>query len=702
MGDDQVLEEQQQNQIEALIAQEAPGKESDEAADSLQATLEAMNDGDLLELIQQAYREDPDANSVLLQKATTVLEGRGKGEAAEEKVTAIRSENYRELLGEFLGGELYELLSEQTNEEALLEHGKSALDGALGAVSDLVGKSGLEGDQEAALAKFADALATDGLAEVEKFLESEKGAALLGKISRWVDDHPGYVLLIGILAAAGAVAADLDIPKLKSKFKITKGLTAGIAADLGSIRHIALESVKLDLKYVRGQFSASAEVLHEDGKGQSYQGSLRYGDKENFVETTGALDPEGKLVIGLNAAIKAGLLTASASGQSKVDENEHTGTVDVKYGTEDANIGTTGTVDAAGNLTLDVGAHINQGMFSGDVTGQYGSENGEYELGSALRYGSEDRNVSLGNTWDGQHLDTELQGNYRVNQGFGLDLNLRNNQEGTFGELGGTNYFPGGSNRSYVGTGEQGVFGGNQFKYQQGNTSVGLDTQDVGLDGSVDSLSVSLGLQPSELAKFSLDYGRSLEGAESAHAMVELAGDNSSGSVNYGYEEGQHRLGGSYKTSFAENWETDIAATYNLTANDLERVSLGLGFRDPDEFRAFSLNFSREIKGDHTETELSTMFEATLGKFMIRNTLSTSFQDSTWQGGQNTTHVARPINNNWTAIAGSTFQYDAANGGGFNAIPQIGLQYKQIPITVGYDINAKAPVIGITIPFGRR
>jgi hypothetical protein len=702
MGDDQVLEEQQQNQIEALIAQEAPGKDSDEAADSLQATLEAMNDGDLLELIQQAYREDPENNSLLLQKATSVLEGRGKGDAASDQIKTIRSENYRELLGEFLGGELYDLLADQTNEEALLEHGKSALDGALGSIEGLVGMAGLEGDQEAHLTKFAEALATDGLAEVEKFLESEKGAALLGKISRWVDEHPGYVLLIGVLAAAGAVAADLDIPALKAKFNLTEGLSAEVAAELGSIRHIALESAKLDLKYVRGQFTATAGVEHEAGKGQSYSGSLRYGDEENFIETTGALDPEGKLVIGLNAAIRAGLLTATATGQSKVDEEEHTGAIEVKYGTEDANIGTSGTVDAEGNLTLDVSSHLEQGMFSGDVTGQYGTENDDYQLGSSLRYGTEDRNLTLGNTWDGQHLDTELQGNYRLNQGFGLDLNMRDNQEGTFGALGSTNYFEGGSHRSYIGNGEQGMYGGNTLNYAQGGTSIGLDTKDQGLDGSVDAISLSLGLQPSELARFSLDYGRSLDGAESAHAMVELAGDSHSGSVSYGLEEGQQRLGGTYKSTFAENWEADIAATYNLTANDLESVSLGLGFRDPDEFRAFSLDFSRGIKGDHTETELSTMFEANLGKFMIRNTLSTGFQDSTWRGVENTTHVARPINNNWTAIAGSTLQYDNLNGGGFNAIPQVGVQYKQIPITIGYDINARAPVIGITIPFGRR
>ena len=702
MGDDQVLEEQQQTQIEALIAQEAPGKESEEAADSLQATLEAMKDGDLLELIQQAYREDPEGNSVLIQKATTVLDGRGQGQAAKDEIKEIRSESYRELLGEWLGGELYDVLSDQTSQDALLEHGKSALDAALGSVDDLVGLAGLEGDQNAALQRFAEALATDGLAEVEKFLESEKGAALLGKISRYVDDHPGYVILLGVLAAAGAIAADIDIPTLKQKFNITKGLTAEVSAGLGSIRHIALESAKLNMKYVSGQFSATGEVSHEQGKGQSYKGGLRYGDDDTFIETTGALDPEGKLIIGLNAAIKAGLLTASASGQADLDKDQQTGTIDVKYGTEDANLGTTGTVDAAGNLTLDVGGHLAQGLFSGDITGQYGSENDSYQLGSQLRYGTDDRNLSLGNTWTGDHLDTELQGNYRVNQGFGLDLNLRDNQEGTFGGLGSTQYFDGGSHRSYVGDGSQGLFTGNQYNYSQGGTSVGLDTKDVGGDGSLDAISVSLGLQPSELAKFSLDYGRSLDGAESAHAMLELSGGDHSGSVNYGLEEGQHRLGGTYKSTFAENWETDIAATYNLTSNDLEKVSLGLGFRDPNEFRAFSLNFAREIKGEHTETELSTMFEANLGKFMIRNTLSTGFQNSTWRGVENTTHLARPINKDWTAIAGTSLQYDNLNGGGFNAVPQIGVQYKQIPITIGYDINAKAPVIGITIPFGRR
>lgn len=702
MGDDQVLEEENKNQIEALIAQETPGKGAEDAADSLQATLESMKDGDLLELIQQAYREDPEANSVLLQKATTILDARGQGKVAKEKIQEIRSENYRELLGEWLGGELYELLSEHTAEEALLEHGKSALDGALGSVGDLIGKAGLDGDSEAALTKFSDALAKDGLAEVEKFLESDKGAALLGKISRWVDDHPGYVLLVAVLAAAGAVAADIDIPTLKSKFKITEGLSANLSADLGSIRNIALKSAKLNMKYVRGQFQATAGVSHEQGKGQSYEAGLRYGSKENFVETTGKLDPDGKLIIGLNAAIKAGLLTATASGTSKVNEDEHTGAVAVSYGTEDAKVSTTGNFDAEGNLTLGLDSELQQGLFSGGLGGSYETEDNSYELNSNLRYGTDDRFLGLGNTYDGSRVNTELTGGYRVNEGLGLDLSLRDNAEGTFGQFGSTNYFDGGSNRTYVGEGTGGMYMGNQLKYQQGNTSIGLDTKDQGADGSIDAMSLSLGLQPSDLAKFTLDYGRSLEGAESAHAALELTGQGHSGGVNYGYDEGQHRIGGNYKADFGENWEANVAATYNLTSKDLEQVSLGLGFRDPNEFRAFSLDFSREMKGEHTQTDISTMFEASLGKYMIRNTLTTGFQDSTWRGVENTTHVARPLGGNWTAIAGGTVQYDNLNGGGFNAIPQIGVQYKQIPITIGYDIENKAPTIGITIPFGPR
>ena len=138
-----------------------------------------------------------------------------------------------------------------------------------------------------------------------------------------------------------------------------------------------------------------------------------------------------------------------------------------------------------------------------------------------------------------------------------------------------------------------------------------------------------------------------------------------------------------------------------MKKSDLEKISFGLGFRDPNEFKAFSLDFSRQMGEEYTETSLAASFESTLGSFMIRNTTTATWQDSDFAGVDNTFHAAHEINDTWTAIAGTSMSYDAMNNQ-FNAIPQLGVQYKDIPLTVGWDFEAKGVVFGITIPFGRR
>ena len=74
--------------IESLLEMAAPGKESDQEAENLQMVLDGMRDGDLLELVSLAYQEDPEANSLLLSKATAILDERGR---AERRRTSCRS-----------------------------------------------------------------------------------------------------------------------------------------------------------------------------------------------------------------------------------------------------------------------------------------------------------------------------------------------------------------------------------------------------------------------------------------------------------------------------------------------------------------------------------------------------------------------------------------------------------------------------------
>ena len=150
----ELSEHQQANTIESIIAQEAPGKQGEASVEALTTTLEGMSNDQLLSLLEAAYREDPNANSVVIQKTTSLLQERGAGDAATEKLKAVRSEDWRALLGEKIGGKAWELISEHTGEEQLLEYGKQALDGALDGIVDLIGEIGLDDGGEKALRQY--------------------------------------------------------------------------------------------------------------------------------------------------------------------------------------------------------------------------------------------------------------------------------------------------------------------------------------------------------------------------------------------------------------------------------------------------------------------------------------------------------------------------------------------------------------------
>jgi hypothetical protein len=378
------------------------------------------------------------------------------------------------------------------------------------------------------------------------------------------------------------------------------------------------------------------------------------------VEGTGTIDPSGELVVGLSAALKSGILTATGQASHNVDQDATSGSVQVKVGDDRANLTTSGTFTSDGNLRLSLGAHL----------------------------GNEERFLDFQNTYADGDTEHSITGGYRIGD-LGFDVNATQGGDDFSSTFGSTQYFQGGFQRSYVGEDGGGLFSGQQTQVRQGKNSLDLETRDDGADGTLDSVSVKLGIQPSDVARLTLEYGRQLQSRDS-----NLDDSNLPGVGDF--------LSGSYKQGFADDWEVGVAATYNLTSNGFQTLSANLGFRDPDEFRAFSLDFSRTWRGGgHSETQLGAMFESTLGEYFIRNTTRFIADDDRLARITNDLHVARPIDDTWAAIVGASVNYDHMSGHA-NVIPQIGVQYKQIPLTIGYDFESKSAVIGITIPFGPR
>ncbi len=698
----QVLDPQQDLTIEPIAAQEKAGKDgkdSEQSSADLIASLEGMGNADLLALVEQAYREDPEANRLVIQKATELLDARGQSKQVQKTLQSVRSESWRDLLGQWLGGELYELIADKTNEEALLEAGKGALTSAINGLPGLGDSLGLDASGADAVKKLAEVLAKDAVAASDKLLASDKGKALIAKISRFVDDNPGYVLALAVLAAAGAVAADVDIPKLKANKDLGKGFSVGAQADLGSIRHIALEAAKLDMQYVSGKFKANASVAHDKEKGTSGEAAVRYGDKDTFVQTSGSIDPEGNLIIGLNAALKQGLFSGSVKGQQDVSKDTRTAHVNMRYGDDQRFLASDLNLDTQGFLTTKLTGAFTQGLFSSSLSGEHKQQDGSLAAQSNMRYGDNKNFLNLDSNLAGGQYSGALTGQRQLDDKTAIDGSLGYKAGQFSSEFGTTRAFDGGSNRSYLGTGADSTYTGNNLKYQKPGLDLSLDARDYSKNGpGIDTVSAQLGLKPSDLASVIVKYGRDQQGVQTGSLGVDVGNKDLGGSLGLSHDGTSSRASASGRFKKGD-LEGSAAATYNLTTSQIEDLSVKLGFRDPKEFRAFSIEFSRSVKEQVTEHQLSAMFETQLGQYMLRGQGTARFTPDNTKVDTSLLG-ARYLNKDVALIAGASASYDNRSGN-TSITPQVGVQYKGIPITVGYDFDSKAVTVGLTIPFGR-
>lgn len=162
--------------------------------------------------------------------------------------------NYKATLGKWLGPKLYDAVSKQLTQDKLAKYADSAVKGGLKALANKLG--GLDEDADpAVVAQFAEALAKqfDGVAG--GWVKGQ-GAGLTKALNGFVDANPKTIVTLALLAAAGAVAANLDVPELKKGFNITDGLDAEVAIKLGKLRGIALEKIEAKIKYQSGNIKA--------------------------------------------------------------------------------------------------------------------------------------------------------------------------------------------------------------------------------------------------------------------------------------------------------------------------------------------------------------------------------------------------------------------------------------------------------------
>jgi hypothetical protein len=199
--------------------------------------------------------------------------------------TATGLANYEATLSKWLGSKLYAAVSDQPTLDKLSGHASSAVKSALSPLGGYIKEADPDADP-AEVDKAVKAMKA-ALGKAAAGYVKANGKGLQKALQGFVDANPELIVLIALLAAAGAVAANMKIPDLKKTLGITDELDLTLTARLGKIRNIALEQIKAELKYKSGAVKASASVVLSDDDLSAVL-ALRYGLRDDLDLTARA------------------------------------------------------------------------------------------------------------------------------------------------------------------------------------------------------------------------------------------------------------------------------------------------------------------------------------------------------------------------------------------------------------------------------
>lgn len=503
--------------------------------------------------------------------------------------------NYEAALGEFLGGELYKAIGPQLAYDKLSGTAKKAVEGALeGLVGQLGSLDNVTADPKAL--EVLGNLLKDKLDPLVDEWLAKNGPGLSAALTSWVGAHPRTIVLTALLAAAGAVLANVAIPTLKRKFALGKGLSADVEAKLGKIRALSLQSVRAKLSYESGPLLAAVSASHDE-KGTTASASVTAPGRS--LTADGTWDGKGLVMAGLNGAIETDAGALSGGVNEKRGEGRVAGVKLVKQ-------------DGKVTDTKDFQYNAGSGVFS----------------------------VGLGSVYSDNGLTVE-----------------RTSRVGSDGS----------------GSISQSVAG----QSTSGGTTVG------GYAGIAhETTKTPFGFTDVDKLKLGMNYSREdltakLDAAFASNGNAEVSGSlkKSDGETSYGGDF-------LYKAGDSKLWE--VGGFY--------------GFKSKTEFRSFLLDY--RYKSDIDQNRFGAMVEQELRGTQVR------WQSAMTWGGVNTNQLdasvqaSRPIDQDTRWIAGAHYHKDF--GTGQNTVnPQVGVQYKGIPVLAEYDTRTKGVMLTITIPFGK-
>lgn len=515
-------------------------------------------------------------------------------DSSQDAAAATGLANYESALGHFLGPELYKALADALSYEKLAGYANSALDSAAtGAVSALAKSAGAKSDPKA-IDTLGQLVADKLEPAVDKWM-AEHGQELSARLTGWTGAHPRTVAAVALLAAAGAIVANADIPTLSQKFKLGSIGSGSIDIDPGRLRAISLEKLKAKLDVASGPLLAAVEVTKDATKTEG-KGKVAYDDGTKKLSLDGTVDGQGLKLFGLHGAIET-------------------------------NVG-------------EVGANLTGGRDTPEIA-----------------------SVTLAQQ-DGRVIRT-TDFSYEARSGvFSIG-------RGALEDLGG-----GTSVNARASAGMDG----------SGSVSAGMEHKDGknSFSAGWEHLTKSNGYQLSEedKIKLGLKYSR-----QDLSAQLDAAASTS----------GVGSAKGSVKKDLGDGWSAggDIDARWG--DKRLLEVGAFYGFRDEREFRTFLMDYRH--KSGVSEDKFGLLVEQQLGSVMMR-WQSSYTRSNTEESLSSTLQGAKPVDTDTSVIAGMKYDKDMLTGKQ-SFSPQVGVQYKGVPVVLTYTPDTKAVMIGITIPFGR-
>ena len=590
---------------------------------------------------QQTQKSTVNEQSTESNQATSLESNAAKAQQLRsQNGTAEGLNNYQQALGGWLGSELYGAIAPHLSHDAIGSYAEQGLGSLIDQLEAYV--RGLDGNVEPDV--FDSVFAqidkdVDGLAE--QFIQNE-GAGLVNALGSWVDAHPRVIVSVAILAAIGAYLADMDIPTLSQKFNISDGLTAKFGANIGSLQNIALEKISAKLEYKSGILVAAVQV--DRTKDGNLTGTV-----------SGALGETGRKVEGNVVVDGSGLKAYAATGELNIDnQNKLKAGLSGGRETEGTNVTVSverndGTVKQLNNVNYN----SSTGVISANDSKEMDWLGGVYtsKVDYTGKEGSSTQNWK-GNITDNTALDATLT---ESNSGRSLQT---------------------------VGT-----YTNNDFKAEL-DAKYG-DQTGSSIDGSVqnrlsdDFLShFSMGINSDGLYTYgsSLDY----DNQKGLNASLGMTGNNqgalsANGSIDY--TTNNHNLGGSID--------------YDISQSQLSELRAYYAFKDDKSFNAFMAEYRYNL-----DPVAQHNFDLTIQRelFDMRWRLNEKIGYSSENGLSTNTSLlgAKALNDRMSVIGGVRHEY---NAGEHNVLPQVGVQYNEIPIVIEYDPKNNGASVRLELKF---